>query len=65
MPKIICTFTRTGETRIEVEGESGAGCVEKTQSVEQALAGNPQRTFKPEYDDAAASAEAVQMDERW
>ena len=63
MPKIIATIDKLGNAKIEVEGESGSGCVERTQSVEAALAGDLKRTTKPEYDEvdgAATSGEQVQ-----
>jgi len=66
MPKIIVTCDRFGKTAVTVEGAHGGSCVEKTQTVEQALAGNATRELKPEfYDDAAASTGIAATEGGW
>jgi hypothetical protein len=65
MPKIIVTINRLGDSRVEVEGETGSRCVEMTAGVEAALAGNPgKRDLKPEYDEASGGS-AQQTASSW
>jgi hypothetical protein len=59
MPKIIVTINSVGDSKVEVEGESGSRCVEMTAGVEAALAGKAgNREYKPEYDEASAGSVA-------
>lgn len=66
MARIICTFDRFGNSRVEVEGVSGSSCIEKTQSVEQALAGaEVKRDLKSDYYDDAAQSTGVHQEQGW
>ena len=66
MPKIIATFDKHGNSKIEVEGETGSRCIEKTASVEAALAGNPsKRNLKPEFDDAVGGRATTEQIQGW
>jgi hypothetical protein len=52
MARIKVRVSKVGDSKIDVEGASGSGCVTLTQAVEAALAGTPgQREYKPEYDE--------------
>lgn len=54
MPKITVKISKLGDSKIEVNGETGTRCVDVTAAVEAALAGTGQtREYKPEYDEVA------------
>ncbi|MET4190657.1 MULTISPECIES: DUF2997 domain-containing protein [unclassified Bradyrhizobium] len=66
MPKIVVTINKLGDSKVEVEGETGGRCVEMTASVEAALAGNPgARHLKPEFDEASGSSASQSQTAAW
>lgn len=50
MKKMRIRIGNYGRTQIRVEGGEGAGCLEFTQAMEQALGQVEQRELGPEYD---------------
>jgi hypothetical protein len=51
MPNIKITFTKTGQTKIEVNGVAGESCLKLSEAYEQALSRNSlrQQEFKDDY----------------
>lgn len=65
MAKIIIKVGKFGDTKVSVEGEHGEGCIAATATVEAALAGSPQRTLKPEYDETPTTETAQAVGQQW
>ncbi len=54
--EITVTIDSQGKVTIEAEGFAGSSCTDATAQLEEALGVNPERSFKPEYEEEAEEA---------